>query len=318
MAWLWLVLAGLLEVVWAIGLKYTDGFTRLVPSAVTVAAMIASVYFLALAVRTIPIGTGYAVWTGIGAVGVAILGMILFGEPKTVQQLPFPVAFAEKIPQVHVWEWPGRFGEASLLVTEGFSDAKLIEPDGAPAGRRVELLTVARDAAWAGNALRLACRAIVHLYNRRYMGPCHTMAMLAKRGVPLLASGPAAGAPVEGEPYHVFFTSDGSRAAESALASFQPLLHEAGARVNPPKLILLDLKMPRLDGRAALRELRAHEATRHVPVVVVSSSRQQRDVRDCYELGANSFVVKRFDPHAPGEYLVSTVRYWLDMNQVAP
>jgi quaternary ammonium compound-resistance protein SugE len=87
MAWLWLTLAGLLEVVWAIGLKYTDGFTRLAPSAITVAAMIGSVYFLALAVRTIPIGTGYAVWTGIGAVGVAILGMILFGEPKTVLRL---------------------------------------------------------------------------------------------------------------------------------------------------------------------------------------------------------------------------------------
>jgi quaternary ammonium compound-resistance protein SugE len=84
MAWLSLILAGLLEIVWAIGLKYTDGFTRLVPSAITVTAMIASVYFLALAVRTIPIGTGYAVWTGIGAVGVAILGMILFGEPKTL------------------------------------------------------------------------------------------------------------------------------------------------------------------------------------------------------------------------------------------
>jgi quaternary ammonium compound-resistance protein SugE len=84
MAWLWLTLAGLLEVVWAIGLKYTDGFTRLVPSAITAAAMIGSVYFLALAVRTIPIGTGYAVWTGIGAFGVAILGMIFFGEPKTV------------------------------------------------------------------------------------------------------------------------------------------------------------------------------------------------------------------------------------------
>jgi quaternary ammonium compound-resistance protein SugE len=83
MAWIWLALAGLLEVVWAIGLKYTDGFTRLLPSAVTLAAMAASVYFLALAVRTIPIGTGYAVWTGIGAVGVAILGMILFGEPRT-------------------------------------------------------------------------------------------------------------------------------------------------------------------------------------------------------------------------------------------
>src|SRR5687768_9531301 len=83
MAWIWLSLAGLLEVVWAIGLKFTDGFTRLLPSAVTLAAMAASVYFLALAVRTIPIGTGYAVWTGIGAVGVAILGMILFGEPRT-------------------------------------------------------------------------------------------------------------------------------------------------------------------------------------------------------------------------------------------
>jgi quaternary ammonium compound-resistance protein SugE len=87
MAWLWLTLAGLLEVGWAIGLKYTDGFTRLAPSALPVAAMIGSVYFLALAVRTIPIGTGYAVWTGIGAVGVAILGMILFGEPKTVLRL---------------------------------------------------------------------------------------------------------------------------------------------------------------------------------------------------------------------------------------
>jgi quaternary ammonium compound-resistance protein SugE len=87
MAWLWLTLAGLLEVVWAIGLKYTDGFTRLVPSAITVAAMIASVYFLALAVRTIPIGTGYAVWTGIGAVGVAILGMVLFDEPRTLLRI---------------------------------------------------------------------------------------------------------------------------------------------------------------------------------------------------------------------------------------
>jgi quaternary ammonium compound-resistance protein SugE len=82
MAWIWLTLAGLLEIVWAIGLKYTEGFTRLVPSAVTLVAMIVSMYFLALAVRTIPIGTGYAVWTGIGAVGVAILGIILFDEPK--------------------------------------------------------------------------------------------------------------------------------------------------------------------------------------------------------------------------------------------
>jgi CheY-like chemotaxis protein len=84
-----------------------------------------------------------------------------------------------------------------------------------------------------------------------------------------------------------------------------------------PKLILLDLKMPRLDGRAALRELRRRADTRFVPVVVVSSSDQQRDVRDCYELGANSFVVKQFNPYAPGEYLVDTVRYWLDMNESA-
>jgi quaternary ammonium compound-resistance protein SugE len=82
MAWLWLTAAGLLEIVWAVGLKYTDGFTRLVPSALTVVAMVGSVYLLALAVRAIPIGTAYAVWTGIGAVGVAILGMVLFGEPK--------------------------------------------------------------------------------------------------------------------------------------------------------------------------------------------------------------------------------------------
>lgn len=87
MAWICLVIAGLLEIVWAIGLKYTDGFTRVLPSIITVAAMIASVYFLALAVRSIPIGTGYAVWTGIGAVGVAILGMVLFDEPRTLLRI---------------------------------------------------------------------------------------------------------------------------------------------------------------------------------------------------------------------------------------
>ncbi|HEX7250777.1 MAG TPA: quaternary ammonium compound efflux SMR transporter SugE [Burkholderiales bacterium] len=87
MAWIWLTVAGLLEVVWAVGLKYTEGFTRLLPSAVTVAAMIASVYCLAVAVKTIPIGTGYAVWTGIGAVGVAILGMVLFGESRELLRI---------------------------------------------------------------------------------------------------------------------------------------------------------------------------------------------------------------------------------------
>jgi len=87
MAWVFLTVAGLLEVVWAIGLKYADGFTRLAPSAITVVAMAGSVCCLAVAVRTIPIGTGYAVWTGIGAVGVAILGMVLFDEPRSIVRI---------------------------------------------------------------------------------------------------------------------------------------------------------------------------------------------------------------------------------------
>jgi quaternary ammonium compound-resistance protein SugE len=87
MSWAYLVVAGLLEIVWAIGLKYTEGFTRLVPSAITIAAMIVSVWFLALALRTIPVGTGYAVWTGIGAVGTAVLGIALFAEPATAARI---------------------------------------------------------------------------------------------------------------------------------------------------------------------------------------------------------------------------------------
>ncbi len=87
MAWAWLTLAGLFEIVWAIGLKYTEGFTRLWPSLLTGAAMLVSLYCLALAVRTVPIGTGYAVWTGIGAVGVAILGMMLFQESRDLMRL---------------------------------------------------------------------------------------------------------------------------------------------------------------------------------------------------------------------------------------
>jgi quaternary ammonium compound-resistance protein SugE len=87
MAWVWLALAGLLEVGWAIGLKYTVGFTRVAPSVLVLAALAASVYFLALAARTIPIGTAYAVWTGIGAAGVAALGIVLFDEPRTVARL---------------------------------------------------------------------------------------------------------------------------------------------------------------------------------------------------------------------------------------
>ena len=81
MPWTLLLIAGLLEVCWAIGLKYTEGFTRLVPSVLTVAAMVASVVLLAIAMKSLPVGTSYAVWVGIGAVGTAILGMALFGEP---------------------------------------------------------------------------------------------------------------------------------------------------------------------------------------------------------------------------------------------
>lgn len=87
MAWIILFVAGLLETGWAIGLKYTEGFSKLVPSVLTLAAMAASVVLLSLALRTLPVGTGYAVWTGIGAVGTAILGIVLFGEPATAARL---------------------------------------------------------------------------------------------------------------------------------------------------------------------------------------------------------------------------------------
>ena len=81
-AWAWLVVAGLLEIVWAIGLKSSDGFRRPGIAAFTVVAMIASFYGLAQALKTLPVGTGYAVWTGIGAVGTAIAGVVIFGESK--------------------------------------------------------------------------------------------------------------------------------------------------------------------------------------------------------------------------------------------
>jgi quaternary ammonium compound-resistance protein SugE len=87
MAWFYLLIAGLFEVAWAIGLKYTDGFTRLFPSIWTVASMAVSFVFLSLALKTLPVGTAYAVWTGIGAVGVAILGIVLFAEPANALRL---------------------------------------------------------------------------------------------------------------------------------------------------------------------------------------------------------------------------------------
>jgi quaternary ammonium compound-resistance protein SugE len=87
MAWILLVFAGLLEVAWAVGLKYTQGFSRLVPSVFTIAAMIGSVWLLALAVRSLPLGTAYAIWTGIGAVGAFILGIVLFGESASAARI---------------------------------------------------------------------------------------------------------------------------------------------------------------------------------------------------------------------------------------
>lgn len=83
MAWSMLFIAGLLEIGWAIGLKYTEGFTKLMPSALTITCMIASVLLLGLSLKTLPVGTAYAVWTGIGTVGTAILGIWLFGDPAT-------------------------------------------------------------------------------------------------------------------------------------------------------------------------------------------------------------------------------------------
>jgi quaternary ammonium compound-resistance protein SugE len=87
MNWFYLFIAGLFEIAWAIGLKYTEGWSRLWPSVITAALMIASFYFLSIAVRSLPIGTAYAVWTGIGTVGAALLGMFLFDEPRDVLRI---------------------------------------------------------------------------------------------------------------------------------------------------------------------------------------------------------------------------------------
>ncbi|GAA4813677.1 QacE family quaternary ammonium compound efflux SMR transporter [Marinicella pacifica] len=87
MAWIYLLVAGIFECVWAVGLKYTEGFSKPMPSVITVAAMVASVWLLALAMKEIPIGTAYAVWTGIGAVTVALAGMVLFDESRDVVRL---------------------------------------------------------------------------------------------------------------------------------------------------------------------------------------------------------------------------------------
>jgi len=87
MSWIYLVIAGLFECGWAIGIKYTDGFTKVIPTILTLLAMTVSFWLLSIAMKTIPVGTAYAVWTGIGTIGVAILGMILFGESKEILRI---------------------------------------------------------------------------------------------------------------------------------------------------------------------------------------------------------------------------------------
>ena len=87
MAWVYLIVAGMFECGWAIGIKYTDGFTKLGPSVLTIMAMAISFWFLSMAMKTIPVGTAYAIWTGIGAVGVAILGMLLLDESRDVMRI---------------------------------------------------------------------------------------------------------------------------------------------------------------------------------------------------------------------------------------
>ena len=87
MSWVYLVIAGLFECGWAIGLKYSEGFSRFVPSVITIIALVASFWLLSLSMKTIPVGTAYAVWTGIGAVGVAILGMLFLGESRDILRI---------------------------------------------------------------------------------------------------------------------------------------------------------------------------------------------------------------------------------------
>lgn len=89
MAWLWLIIAGLLETGWAIGLKYTDGFTKFWPSVLTIAGIALSMFLLAVAARTLPIGTAYPVWVGIGAAGAVILGIAVLGEPASLARMFF-------------------------------------------------------------------------------------------------------------------------------------------------------------------------------------------------------------------------------------
>ncbi len=91
MAWFYLIIAGLFETAWAVALKYSEGFTRLWPSVVTVVAMAISIYLLAVSLKTLPLGTAYTVWTGIGAIGAVIYGILVFGESKDIIRILFVI-----------------------------------------------------------------------------------------------------------------------------------------------------------------------------------------------------------------------------------
>ncbi|MEK6642884.1 MAG: quaternary ammonium compound efflux SMR transporter SugE [Planctomycetota bacterium] len=111
MAWIILIVAGLFETAWAIGLKYTNGFTRPWPSVLTIAALVISMYLLAIAARTLPIGTAYAVWVGIGAAGTAILGMWLLDEPVNVGRVAFLILMIVSIVGLKMTASPAMDGE---------------------------------------------------------------------------------------------------------------------------------------------------------------------------------------------------------------
>ena len=117
MSWIYLFIAGIFEIVWAVALKYTDGFSNWFYSAVTIIGMVASVYFLAVAMRTIPLGTAYAIWTGIGCIGALIAGILLFGEAFTVSR----TVFAADRHRNH------RFEILSFLIQELHNSKRLFE-----------------------------------------------------------------------------------------------------------------------------------------------------------------------------------------------
>ena len=94
--------------------------------------------------------------------------------------------------------------------------------------------------------------------------------------------------------------------------------HASGVFRQQPKVILLDLKLPGVDGRGVLQRLRADERTRLIPVVIVSSSARSTDIESCYKLGANSYIAKQYNSHKPGQYLVDVAKYWLTLNRVSP